>query len=45
VEVLKARADDLIDRVPTWGVARPVDPDYTATVGLDRDQARALVAP
>jgi integrase len=26
-------------------VARPVvDPDYTATVGLDRDQARALVA-
>ena len=21
-----------------------VDPDYTATVGLDRDQARALVA-
>jgi integrase/recombinase XerD len=31
--------------VPTQGVARPVvDPDYTATVGLDRDQARALVA-
>ena len=27
------------------GVARPtVDPDYTATVGMDRDQARALVA-
>jgi integrase/recombinase XerD len=26
-------------------VTRPaVDPDYTATVGLDRDQARALVA-
>jgi site-specific recombinase XerD len=36
---------DLIGRVPTAGVARPaVDPDYTATVGLDRDQARALVA-
>ena len=30
---------------PHPGVARPVvDPDYTATVGLDRDQARALVA-
>jgi integrase/recombinase XerD len=38
-------AHDLIARVPTQGVARPVvDPDYTATVGLDRDQARALVA-
>ena len=38
-------AHDLIGRVPTAGVARPVvDPDYTATVGLDRDQARALVA-
>ena len=38
-------AHDLIGRVPTQGVARPVvDPDYTATVGLDRDQARALVA-
>ena len=38
-------AHDLIGRVPTRGVARPVvDPDYTATVGLDRDQARALVA-
>jgi integrase/recombinase XerD len=37
-------AQDLIGRVPTAGVARPmVDPDYTATVGLDRDQARALV--
>jgi site-specific recombinase XerD len=37
-------AHDLIGRVPTQGVARPaVDPDYTATVGLDRDQARALV--
>jgi integrase/recombinase XerD len=36
---------DLVGRVPTDGVARPVvDPDYTATVGLDRDQARALVA-
>jgi len=38
-------ACDLIGRVPTDGVARPAaDPDYTATVGLDRDQARALVA-
>jgi integrase/recombinase XerD len=38
-------AHDLIARVPTDGVARQVvDPDYTATVGLDRDQARALVA-
>jgi len=38
-------ARDLIGRVPTDGVARPVvDPDYTATVGLWRDQARALVA-
>jgi integrase/recombinase XerD len=40
-------AHDLIGRVPTQIVARPaVDPDYTATVGLDRDrdQARALVA-
>jgi integrase/recombinase XerD len=38
-------AHDLIGRVPTDGVARPaVDPDYTATVGLDRDQARALLA-
>ena len=33
-------AHDLIGRVPTEGL----DPDYTATVGLDRDQARALVA-
>jgi site-specific recombinase XerD len=38
-------AHDLIGRIPTQGVARPVvDPDYTATVGLDRDQARALVS-
>ena len=38
-------AHDLTGRVPTEGVARPaVDPDFTATVGLDRDQARALVA-
>ena len=38
-------AHDLTGRVPTQGVVRPVvDPDYTATVGLDRDQARALVA-
>jgi hypothetical protein len=32
------RGYDLIGRVPTDGVARPVvDPDYTAPVGLDRD--------
>jgi hypothetical protein len=38
-------AHDLAGRVPIVGVARPVvDPDYTATIGLDRDQARALVA-
>jgi site-specific recombinase XerD len=38
-------AHDLIGRVPTEGVARPVvDPDYTASVGLDRHPARALVA-
>jgi site-specific recombinase XerD len=38
-------AHDLISRVPTQGVARPVvDPDYTATVGLDRDQACALLS-
>src|SRR5438045_554032 len=38
-------AQALTGRIPTQGVARPVvDPDYTATVGRDRDQARALVA-
>jgi integrase/recombinase XerD len=38
-------AHDLIGRVLTQGVARPVvDPDSTATVGPDRDQAWALVA-
>jgi integrase/recombinase XerD len=38
-------AHDLVGRIPTAGVARPVvDPDYTATVGLARDEARALVA-
>ena len=38
-------AHDLVDRIPTAGVARPVvDADYTATIGLDRDQVRALVA-
>lgn len=37
--------DLLPGRIPTEGVARPVvDPDYTATIGLGRDQARALVA-
>jgi hypothetical protein len=34
-------AQDLIGRVPTLDVARPaVDPDYTATAGLGREQAR-----
>lgn len=38
-------AHDLTDRIPTAGVARPaVDPDYTATVGLTREQARVLIA-
>jgi integrase/recombinase XerD len=38
-------AHDLTGRVPTQSVTRPAaDPDYTATVGLNRDQARALVA-
>ncbi len=38
-------AHDLVGRIPVAGVARPVvDPDYTATVGLARDEARALVA-
>ena len=38
-------AHDLVDRIPTAGVALPaVDPHYTATIGLDRDQVRALVA-
>jgi integrase/recombinase XerD len=37
-------AHDLMDRIPTAGVARPVvDPDYTATIGLTREQSRALV--
>ena len=35
-------AHDLIGLIPVQGVARPVvDPDYTATAGLDRTQARA----
>lgn len=38
-------AHDLVARIPVAGVARPVvDADYTATIGLDRAQARALVA-
>ena len=38
-------AHDLTGRVPTQGVARPVvDLDFTATAGLEWDQARALVA-
>ena len=36
---------DLEAADPTAGVARPrVDPDYTATVGLSREQGRALIA-
>ena len=36
---------DLLAADPTAGVARPrVDPDYTATVGLSREQGRALIA-
>ncbi len=35
----------LVATDPTAGVARPrVDPDYTATVGLTREQGRALIA-
>jgi site-specific recombinase XerD len=35
---------DLIDTNPVAAVRRPrVDPDHTTTVGLDRDQARALI--
>ena len=33
------------DRIPTQGVRRPyVDPDYTATISLDRTESRALIA-
>ena len=40
-----AAHDLLAGRVPTEGVTRPaVDPDYTATVGLDRDQALVAAA-
>ena len=36
---------DLLTANPTTAVRRPrVDPDHTATVGLDRDQARAFLA-
>ncbi len=36
---------DLIARIPTEGVKRPhVDPDYTGTVSLNRDESRALIA-
>ncbi|MHA6631891.1 tyrosine-type recombinase/integrase [Pseudonocardia sichuanensis] len=36
---------DLVIANPAAAVRRPtVDPDHTATVGLDRDQARALIA-
>lgn len=38
-------AHDLVAGNPTIGVERPeVDPDHTATVGLDRERARAMVA-
>src|SRR4051795_1029250 len=38
-------AHGLMSGDPTAGVARPrVDPDYTATVGLSREQGRALIA-
>ncbi len=38
-------AHDLVGRIPTAGVARPVvDPHYTGTVGLARDEACVLVA-
>jgi integrase len=38
-------AHDLVAGNPTIGVERPeVDPDHTATVGLDREQAQAMVA-
>lgn len=40
-----ATTHDLITHSPTAGVTRPtIDPDYTATIGLDRDQAHALIA-
>ncbi|MBB3665251.1 site-specific recombinase XerD [Prauserella sediminis] len=40
-----AAAHDLVDVVPTAGVARPtVDRDHTATIGLDGEQTRALLA-
>lgn len=40
-----AAAADLITHSPTTGVTRPaIDPDYTATIGLNREQARALIA-
>ncbi|MGH3784099.1 MAG: tyrosine-type recombinase/integrase [Pseudonocardiaceae bacterium] len=38
-------AHDVIAHQPVAGVVRPyVDPDHTETIGLDRDQARALLA-
>ena len=37
-------AHDLVDRFHRGGGAAAANPDYTATVGLARDQARALVA-
>jgi integrase/recombinase XerD len=38
-------AHDVIEHHPVAGVVRPwVDPDHSETIGLDRDQARALLA-
>lgn len=38
-------AHDVIAHHPVAGVVRPwVDPDHSETIGLDRDQARALIA-
>jgi site-specific recombinase XerD len=38
-------AHDMIDHQPVAGVVRPyVDPDHSETIGLNRDQARALLA-
>jgi hypothetical protein len=39
-----AAAGVLADRLPTDGCPPAVDPDYTATAALDRDQALAPVA-
>jgi len=39
-----AATHDLIEGNPTVGARRPkVNPDYTTSVGLDRDETRALL--